>query len=510
MKNVLFFAALILSPTGQAAAEAVFGSGFSTEGNQSTQGNWILVEFVDGNSSLEWRGRTDSTVEWYNQTRLIVREPWANVNHPAGSSSTERREISAHRLLATWEKRGALAILADQVIVNGSSEYAYDVLPEAASRLSDSQLDDSFTQAVWPTGPQVFAISSSGPISLLATNVRGVEWIGASVTCPESEACPTGGSLGPYETGLSLRSWERFAGDLGSLSVQASNAWHKVGATSITVDLQGVARLPHGAISNCDCPPDISGTLVLDGTMRFDSIARQGNSFQATISGDAVHVFQDGKFIGSWFAPVTAGTAAAVAVAVAVKLLLVPLFTRLGKQEALDHPKRRLIFQYVQEHPGANFREISRETDIASGTVRHHLTVLERAGHLVEHTHNGTVRLFENHGKFDHNWSDVVLLREEPLAQLHSWIKEHPQSPQKAILEAFELHGWSRSTTQHRLTRLVVGGLVTIRLQGRLKMYSAPERPSRAPPASPGSTPPMVGLRHSVPPAAMAAVQSAP
>jgi len=36
--------------------------------------------------------------------------------------------------------------------------------------------------------------------------------------------------------------------------------------------------------------------------------------------------------------------------------------------------------------------------------------------------------------------------------------------------------GWSRSTTQHRLGRLVDAGLVGIKLQGRLKLYTATDR----------------------------------
>lgn len=152
--------------------------------------------------------------------------------------------------------------------------------------------------------------------------------------------------------------------------------------------------------------------------------------------------------------------------------------------ETLLHPRRQAIYEYVQRNPGASFREVARNTGLASGTVRHHLTVLERAGGLVEHPHQGTVRLFENHGKFDDNWADVVLLREPALAQLHAWMQANPHCPQKDALEAMERLGWSRSTTQHRLVRLAEGGLITIRLQGRLKIYSttrpAPPTPSNA------------------------------
>jgi predicted transcriptional regulator len=173
-----------------------------------------------------------------------------------------------------------------------------------------------------------------------------------------------------------------------------------------------------------------------------------------------------------------------------LKFLIAPFFTRLTKEEALEHPRRKTIFQYIQQHPGANFREIARNTSIAAGTVRHHLNVLERSGQIVEHNHGSTVRLFENHGKFANNWADLVLLREPALGQVHAWLKEHPASPQKAILEAMETHGWSRSTTQHRLSRLVDGGLANIKLQGRLKIYTAAERPPGRPQhVSPGPSP---------------------
>jgi predicted transcriptional regulator len=182
-----------------------------------------------------------------------------------------------------------------------------------------------------------------------------------------------------------------------------------------------------------------------------------------------------------------AGTAVAGVILI-LKFLLTPLFTRLSKKDALEHPKRKHIFEFIQLHPGANFREVARSTGIASGTVRHHLTVLGRAGHIVEHHHASTVRLFENHGKFDNNWADLVLLREESLAKLHGWLMQHPQSPQKAILSAMELEGWSRSTTQHRLARLMEGGLLTIRLQGRLKIYNAVAQ-SKPKTPSPGLVP---------------------
>lgn len=149
------------------------------------------------------------------------------------------------------------------------------------------------------------------------------------------------------------------------------------------------------------------------------------------------------------------------------------------RERALEHPKRQAIFHYVQQNPGANFREVVRRTSIPAGTVRHHLTVLQRSGHLVERPHRSTIRLFENRA-FDQAWHAVVLLREPALAGLHAWLKANPGSAQKDVLEGMEAAGWSRSTTQHRLSRLVEAGLVSLRLQGRLKIYAAAE-PTAAP-----------------------------
>src|SRR5258708_7956319 len=128
--------------------------------------------------------------------------------------------------------------------------------------------------------------------------------------------------------------------------------------------------------------------------------------------------------------------------------------------DPLVHPRRRLIHAYVVQNPGPSFREVVRACGIPSGTARHHLSVLKRHRLLVERRHGCTTRFFENHGRFDKTWGDVVLLREASLAELQGWLEIHGESNQSAILAAMP---WSRSTTQHRLARLLDGGLVDLR-----------------------------------------------
>jgi predicted transcriptional regulator len=167
--------------------------------------------------------------------------------------------------------------------------------------------------------------------------------------------------------------------------------------------------------------------------------------------------------------PATPPTARAFAPAVPIRLALAA--RRAG--DPLEHPRRRRIFAYIQAHPGATFREVARGAAVATGTTRHHLTVLKRQRMIVERPHRSTVRFFENHGRYDATWASVVLLREPPLRHLHGWLARNPGAAQKEVLEAMALGGWSRSTTQHRLERLVAGGVVESRLQGRRKLYQA-------------------------------------
>jgi predicted transcriptional regulator len=143
--------------------------------------------------------------------------------------------------------------------------------------------------------------------------------------------------------------------------------------------------------------------------------------------------------------------------------------------DALDHPNRAKLHAIILQDPGINFRQLARASGLAAGTARHHLTVLGRAGLVVEQGFGFTRRFFAPRAPSD---AAVVLLRESSLKQLHDWIKANPGAPQLQVLDAMAPLGWSRSTTQHRLQRLVQGGALQLRCQGRFKRYWAGPAPS--------------------------------
>lgn len=340
---------------------------------------------------------------------------------------------------------------------------------------------------LFPIGRSTWA--STGPIGGTLLNAEGLskmEVHGISMSC---NGCPNGSdrAIEMYRAGGATvesraLAFHEFTTSDGNLQLSATPSFIAFGGAAPDFFVDGHARLPE--VEGISCAQCKAGeqTLSISGALEFHGLAiNEGGRAVATLRGEFSGARIDEaplavENLGA--ARVAIATAATVGLLAAIKFLAIPLFTRLSKAEALEHPNRQRIYAYIQEHPGANFREVARMTGIASGTVRHHLTILERSGHIVEHPHQGTVRLFENHGKFDHNWSDVVLLREAPLAQVHAWLQVHPHSPQKDVLAAFEGLGWSRSTTQHRLARMVEGGVVAMRLQGRLKIYSPAARPA--------------------------------
>jgi len=56
---------------------------------------------------------------------------------------------------------------------------------------------------------------------------------------------------------------------------------------------------------------------------------------------------------------------------------------------ALEHKTRRMIYQYILEHPGTSFGGIRRMFDLTVGTLRYHLKYLRKADKIASKLVNG-------------------------------------------------------------------------------------------------------------------------
>ena len=58
--------------------------------------------------------------------------------------------------------------------------------------------------------------------------------------------------------------------------------------------------------------------------------------------------------------------------------LLIPMFTRIQKEDILDHFVRGQIYGFIKTNPGVCYNEIMRNLDLKNGTLSYHLHMLEK------------------------------------------------------------------------------------------------------------------------------------
>ena len=74
-------------------------------------------------------------------------------------------------------------------------------------------------------------------------------------------------------------------------------------------------------------------------------------------------------------------------------LVLFPLYSRLRREEVLDHFVRGQIYGYIQSHPGEHYNKMREDLRITNGTLSHHLRTLEMQG-FVKSRRDGIFRRF--------------------------------------------------------------------------------------------------------------------
>lgn len=318
-------------------------------------------------------------------------------------------------------------------------------------------------------------------LTLRASGIRWIEFMNVGWTC-ETSPCPAGGGYdtqplvqAAVEASLVTIRHLALSGEGGELTL--ANVTGRVATMSVSYrgEIDGTLRLPRGDVAGvpAELGPGGDATVALTGLTRFGELRLQpDNDHAAVMTGDAdwTHIRIDEEaglpVLGS-VAMAATGLAALVG---AVKLLL-GLLTRRTAQDALASPRRRELMERIDAHPGMSFRDIVRETGWISGTVRHHLSVLERTGVVERRPHKGTHRFFPAGSTKD--WQQVVVLRNPEARQLWEWLTAYPGVSQKQIIAATARWGWTRSTAQNRLKQLEEAGIVVFNLQGRYKIYSA-------------------------------------
>jgi predicted transcriptional regulator len=147
-----------------------------------------------------------------------------------------------------------------------------------------------------------------------------------------------------------------------------------------------------------------------------------------------------------------------------MSFILVPLYTRLKKEEMLDNYTRGEIRGYIVANPGAHYSRIKRDLNLNNGTLIYHLSTLEREGFVYSHR-DDYYRRFYPRGRKPRPGPNLTTVQESIIEIL----LDNPGLTTEDI--AGKLNK-SRKVTNYHLVWLRRSGLIEAKDDGRRKTYT--------------------------------------
>jgi len=148
-----------------------------------------------------------------------------------------------------------------------------------------------------------------------------------------------------------------------------------------------------------------------------------------------------------------------------LKTFFLPLYSRLKKDEMLDHFVRGQIYGYIMSHPGEHYNHIKNKLEVTNGTLSHHLRALEFQG-FIKSQRDGTYKRFYP--------TDMKIPRTKgiQLSDLQIGIVDAiRQSPGISQKEIAKREGISQQSISYNLSLLKRMGILDSSMEGVRKKY---------------------------------------
>jgi predicted transcriptional regulator len=142
-----------------------------------------------------------------------------------------------------------------------------------------------------------------------------------------------------------------------------------------------------------------------------------------------------------------------------------PLYSRLKKDEVLDHFVRGQIYGFIVSNPGEHYNSIRENMKVTNGTLSYHLRTLEVQGFIKSRKESVYRRFYPIEMKFPRDKG--VKLSDLQIAMLEC-MRRRKAPTQKDI--ASDL-GISQQVASYNLRILTQKGFVQVRKEGRKRMY---------------------------------------
>jgi len=143
-----------------------------------------------------------------------------------------------------------------------------------------------------------------------------------------------------------------------------------------------------------------------------------------------------------------------------------PLYTRLKKEEVLDHFVRGQVFGVIKTEPGTHFTEIRDNLSLSNGTLSYHLRTLEVAGFIRSEREGMYKRFFAADAQPDRGGEGIRLSTlQKSLVEI---LRRNPGSAQRDLaLQA----GVTQQTVSYNLRILQKQGILQTVSRGRRQVY---------------------------------------
>jgi predicted transcriptional regulator len=140
--------------------------------------------------------------------------------------------------------------------------------------------------------------------------------------------------------------------------------------------------------------------------------------------------------------------------------LAMPFYTRVKKEEVLNHEVRELVYDYVQTHPGEHFRSILTKLGLTNGTLIHHLNTLERQN-FIKSERDGPFKRFYPTGR---NLTEEVLEINGLQVKILDAVKSNPGLTQKDLARMLNT---SAPTINYHVKALHMVRLLNLKRDGK-------------------------------------------
>ncbi|MEA3204308.1 MAG: hypothetical protein QOI63_1988 [Thermoplasmata archaeon] len=511
MRAILLLGLAVLAlPTAAAGAafEATFDAPASLDGGLDATGlQWAILLFHGGQAPA-FDVQAEAGAQAVNHTVLYASPLADRPAQVALPNQTQPLPEAVQGRLDALPGWSSLVLRADRVRVtatglalaapSAAGDTAQRFLPpvarpDTALRAQAFQAGAGAALSLAPNGT-----ASSLAFHLEASGVRRIEWHNAAFACASHGACP--GSATGLAGPLAAQTYMELLANGGTLSGGGSAVAIATGGPVLDATLAGALRLPGahlaGTCGATACPDPAGRTLLAHGNATFAGLAPAGpRRLHAQVTGSFREAAYDETSAAAFTVPRAATVAAAVgALALLLALLAKPLLALFAHSERpppLQHPRRRALFELVQQEPGLSFRALQRRLGWPTGPLQAHVARLLAARLVVAQPYRNTVRYFENHGRYRDTWQGVAVLRDPEAERLHAWLLAHPAAGQGAVVAEAAAWGWKRSRALRRLKGLEEAGLVERRRDGRTVRYvlRGPQAPAQSVPEGPPAHP---------------------